>query len=217
MEQGTRKIMINNAGAMSSTHLRDEMRLLVRRMQWAGLLGLLLLFCLPCLAAGQQPAKVNPRKVEAAFLRNFTKYVTWPDHAFPDDHSPWHICILGSDPFGKILEETFEGRTEQNRPFEIFRADSLADLPSCHIVFVAYKISANRRAALADLQNRTVLTVGDAANFLQEGGIIRFDVTDHVEISVNLNRARSVSLTIQTKMLEVSHEVVTNGIVRRRR
>ena len=194
-----------------------EMRLRVRRLQWAGLLGLVLLFCLPCPAAGQESAIANPRKVEAAFLRNFTKYVTWPAHAFPDDRSPWHICVLGSDPFGRNLEETFEGRIAQDRPVEIFRADTLAELPPCQIVFVAYKISANRRAALAELQSRPVLTVGDAAEFLQEGGIIRFDVSDHVEISVNLDRARSVFLTIQTKMLEVSREVVTNGVVRRRR
>ena len=202
---------------MSSTHLREEMRPRDRRLQWACLFGLLLLFCLPCLAAGQEFAKANPRKVEAAFLLNFTKYVTWPDHAFADDNSPWNICVLGSDPFGKNLEETFEGRTERDRPFEIFRADTLAELPPCQIVFVAYKIGANRRAALAELQSQPVLTVGDAADFLQEGGIIRFDVSDHVEISVNLARARSVFLTIQTKMLEVSHEIVTNGVVRRRR
>jgi hypothetical protein len=193
------------------------MRHRARCLQWAGLFGLLFLFCLPCLAAGQESAKANPRKVEAAFLRNFTKYVTWPDHAFIDDHSPWRICVLGSDPFGRNLEETFEGRTERDRPFEIIRADTLAALPPCQIVFVAYTIGANRRATLAELQGRPVLTVGDAAEFLQEGGIIRFDVSDHVEISVNLDQARSVFLTIQTKMLEVSHEVITNGVVRRRR
>jgi YfiR/HmsC-like len=209
--------MLNTAGARIRARLRKKVRLHAQRLLWVGLFGLLLLFCLPCPAAGQEFAKVSPRKVEAAFLRNFTHYVTWPSHAFANDHSPWHVCILGSDPFGETLEQTFEGRTEQGRSFEIFRAETPAELPRCQIVFVAYKISTNRRAALTELQNRPVLTVGDAAGFLQEGGIIRFDVTDHVEISVNLDQARSASLTIQTKMLEVSHEVVRNGDVWRRK
>jgi hypothetical protein len=209
--------MMNNAGAMSSTRLRGKILLRTRHLQWAGLLGLMFFFCLPCLAAGQEYAKVDPRNVEAAFLRNFTHYVTWPAHTFTDNHSPWRICILGSDPFGEVLEKTFEGRTEQDRPFEIFRADTLAELPPCQIVFVTYKISANRRAALAELQRPPVLTVGDAAEFLQEGGIICFDISDHVEISVNLDRASSASLTIQTKMLEVSHKVVKNGVEQRRK
>jgi len=159
----------------------------------------------------------DPIKVKAAFLRNFAHYVTWPTNAFADDRSPWSIGILGSDPFGEVLEKTFKSRTEQGRPFEIFRADTLDKLPSCQIVFVAYKDSAKRRTALTQLKNRPVLTVGDAPEFLQEGGIIRFQVGDRVEMSINLDQARSVSLKIQTKMLEVSHEVLENGAVHKRR
>ena len=150
-------------------------------------------------------------------MRNFARYVTWPANAFADDRSPWNICILGSDPFGEVLEKTFTGRTEQGRTFEIFRADSLAELPPCQIVFVAYQDAARRRAALTGLKNRPVLTVANASGFLREGGIIRFQVKDHVELSINLDQARSVSLQIQTKMLEVTHEVVENGVGQRRR
>jgi hypothetical protein len=82
---------------------------------------------------------------------------------------------------------------------------------------VAYQDAARRRAALNGLKNRPVLTVGRAPGFLREGGIIRFQVSDYVEMSVNLDQARSASLKIQTKMLEVTHEVVENGVVRRRR
>ena len=215
------EIMMNNAGATDSARLRGEMRLLPRRPPWAGcwagLIGLLFIFCLPRFAAGQEFVKANPSNVEAAFLRNFARYVTWPAHAFADESSPWNICILGSDPFGEVLEKTFKGRTEQGRPFEIFRADTLNELPECQIVFVAYKDAARRRAALTGLKNRPVLTVADAPGFLREGGIIRFQVGDYVEMSINLDQARSVSLKIQTKMLEVTREVVENGAVRRRR
>jgi hypothetical protein len=180
-------------------------------------MGLLFLLQLPGSAAGQELETGNPNKVEAAFLRNFARYVTWPADAFADNRSPWRICILGSDPFGEVLEKTFKGRTEQGRPFEIFRAETLDELPPCQIIFVAYKDAAKRRAALAGLKNRPVLTVGDAPGFLREGGIIRFQVSDRVEMGVNLDQARSVSLKIQTKMLEVTHEVVENGTLRRRR
>ena len=67
------------------------------------------------------------------------------------------------------------------------------------------------------VENRPVLTVADAPGFLREGGIIRFQVGDYVEMSVNLDQARSASLKIQTKMLEVTREVVENGVGQRRR
>ena len=191
----------------------------IRRMPRTGwracVCALLFLFCLPGVVLAQKTARTNPGTVKAAFLRNFARYVTWPGQVFPSDRSPWRICILGSDPFGDVLEKTFEGRSEQGRPFEIFRAETLGELPSCQIVFVAYQDAARRRAALAQLAKRPVLTVGDAPSFLREGGIIRFQVSDRVEMSVNLDQARSASLKIQTKMLEVSREVVESGVTRR--
>ncbi|MFZ2407088.1 MAG: YfiR family protein [Methylobacter sp.] len=182
-------------------------------IRWAAVLLLMLYW--PSLSAGQELAAENPNKVEAAFLRNFARYVTWPPGVFADDRSFWRICILGNDPFGDVLDNTLAGRAEQGRSFEMVRADTLNELPNCQIVFVAYQDAAKRRAALAALKNLPVLTVSDAPEFLQEGGIIQFHVGDRVEMSINLDQSRSASLTIQTKMLEVSREIVENGEVRK--
>lgn len=172
---------------------------------------------IPCFAAEEDNLRANAARVQAAFLRNFAHYVTWPEQAFASDHAPWRVCILGGDPFGNTLDETFRGRTEQGRPFEIVRAETAADIAGCQIVYVAYRTSASRRAALAELDDRPVLTVGDAPDFLQEGGMIRFQVSDHVEFGVNLDRTRSASLKMQTRMLEVAREVVENGVARSRK
>ncbi len=169
------------------------------------------------LVAGDTPVVDNPNKIKAAFLRNFAHYVGWPSTAFADGNEPWHVGILGPDPFGEILETTFKGRTEQGRAFKVFRAELPDELPLCQIVFLAYKDEAKRRAALAELKGKPVLTVGDAAGFLQEGGIILFQVDDRVTISVNLDQARSSSLAIPSKILEVSSKIVENGVVRSRR
>lgn len=180
--------------------------------QWVT--GVLLMLHLPVLAIGQEPVTVSPNKVKAAFLRNFTHYVSWPAAAFADDRARWRICVLGNDPFGDVLDQTLSGRVEQGRAFQTLRAATLNDMPNCQIVFIAYKDAAKRRAVLAELKKSPVLTVSDAPEFLQEGGIIQLQTTDRVEMSINLDQARSASLVIQTKMLEVSREVVENGVVK---
>lgn len=179
------------------------------------ILALLLVPALPQLAASQEVVTASPNKVKAAFLRNFTHYVSWPSDVFANDRSPWRICVLGNDPFGDVLDKTLMGRAEQGRAFEVLRADSLNELPRCQIVFVAHKDAAKRRAALAELKKSPVLTVSDVPEFLQEGGIIQFQVGDRVEMSINLDQSRAASLKIQTKMLEVSREVVENGVVKK--
>ncbi|GEM_PF-461908 len=203
--------------ASAPLSIRQQIGPLLRRYAPAMLLVLFYLYCLASPAIGQEFAKADPIRIEAAILRNFARYVTWPHHAFKDTHLAWRICILGDDPFGQVLEKTFEGRTEQGRSFQVFRAETLEELPPCQIVFIAYQDAAKRRAVLELLKKQPVLTVSAAPDFLQEGGIIRFKVTDRVEMSVNLDQARSSSLKIQTKMLEVSREVLENGIVRRLR
>ncbi|MGD8913193.1 MAG: YfiR family protein [Candidatus Thiodiazotropha sp.] len=185
--------------------------------QLSGLFSLLLLVSLASSAASEELRTTNPWRVEAAFLRNFAHYVTWPESAFSDDRSPWRICILGNDPFGELLENILKGRTEKGRSFTVHRSDKPSDLHHCQIVYMAYKVSMSRRAALAELKNLPVLTVSNAPGFLEEGGIIRFDVRDYVEMSINLDHAHAASLSVPTKMLEVSRKVIVDGKVRKTR
>lgn len=177
-------------------------------------LALLLLVLLCGKAAGQEQLQ-DPYRIEAAFLRNFAHYVSWPDSAFRNREAPWCVAVLGQDPFGAVLEATLKGRTEQGRSFEIFRAERTDELPPCQIVFIAYKDAAKRHAVLAALKGKPVLTVGDAPGFLREGGVIRFQVSDRVRMGINLDQARAVSLTIQTRMLEVASEIVENDSERK--
>src|ERR1019366_5149042 len=168
-------------------------------------------------AVSAQPAEANASEIEAAMLRNFARYVTWPPGAFQSDHSPWRLCVLGPDPFGALLERTVGDRSEQGRSFSVVRASDPAALTACHIVFIAATETRKRRAALAAWKGLPILTVSDAPDFLQEGGAIRLDVGDRVELSVNLDQARSLALKVQTKLLEVAREVLDNGSLRRRR
>jgi hypothetical protein len=167
-------------------------------------------------ATAQDRAVERPR-VEAAFLRNFARYVGWPARAFAGEQAPWSVCVLGDNPFDGALEATFQGRIEQGRAFEVLRAPSLERLPACQIVFVNLPQASERRAALHELKKRPVLTVGHAADFLDDGGIIRLTAGERIEMSINLDQARAAALTIPSKMLEVSHEVVDNGVLRRLR
>ncbi len=187
------------------------------RLTGYNLLVLFWVMLIPVPGAAREFATANPYKVEAAFLRHFAHYVTWPSGVFGDVNSPWRIGVLGQDPFGDLLENTFRGRTEQGRSFAVYRADTLDQLPACQIVFVAYDDPVRCRAALNQLRDQPVLTVGEGPDFLQDGGIIRFQVRDQVNMSINLDQARRVSLAIQTKMLEVASEVIVDGIATRAR
>lgn len=162
-------------------------------------------------------AATSAARLEAAFLRNFVHYLTWPANAFADDRTPWRICILGDDAFADIVDETLRDRREQGRSFQLVRAEASGGLRSCHVAYIAYRDAEVRRKLLAEVTGRPVLTVGDAPTFLEEGGMIRFHVADHVNFGVNLDQAERATLKVPAKVLEVAQEVSEHGSLRKRR
>jgi len=171
-------------------------------------------------APGGAMAQARPTeqrsKVEAAFLRNFARYVTWPALAFANERAPWVVCIVG-DHVDDVVDKTLQGRTEHGRGFEVVRMRMSDRLTGCHMVYVAYDDSARRRAVLDEVRSKPVLTVGDAPEFLDEGGIIRLLAGERIEMGINLDQARASSLAIPAKMLEVARDVLENGSTRRLR
>ena len=162
-------------------------------------------------------AATSATRLEAAFLRNFVHYLTWPASAFTDDRAPWRVCILGDDGFAEIVAETLRDRMEQGRSFVVVRGESPDGLRSCHVAFIAHREPDIRRRLLAEAAGRPILTVGDAPSFLEEGGVIRFQVAEHVNFGVNLDQAERSALKVPAKVLEVAQEVSEHGTIRRRR
>ena len=187
------------------------------RVLWAAIAFALLFADAGGVALAQAQEAGKRSAVEAAFLRNFARYVTWPPASFASERTPWSVCILGDDHFDDALEKTFQGRTEQGRPFEVLRTPAHDALAGCQIVYINYASSAKRRAILNELRNRPILTVGNAPQFLDEGGIIRLLAVERIEMGINLDQARAVSLAIPAKMLEVSRDVLENGTMRKLR
>lgn len=185
---------------------------LYRVIRW-----LLLVLVMVGAARADVPPATSATRLEAAFLRNFVHYLSWPATAFADDKTPWRICILGDDAFADVVAETLRDRAEQGRSFVVVRGETPEGLRSCHVAFIAHREAEVRRRLLATAAGRPVLTVGDAPSFLEEGGVIRFHIAEHVNFGVNLDQAERSTLKVPTKVLEVAQEVSEHGTVRRRR
>ena len=178
-----------------------------------GLVCALLLLALA--AVGADVHSGNPYEIMAGYLRALPAYVQWPTNTFATPEQPWHIGILGADPFGEVLETTLHDRKAAGRAFEICRAFELKELPPCEIIFITLKNVTELEKIFDELGSRPVLTVGEHEDFLARGGIIQLQRSDTVKIFINLDRARAAHLKIPTRMLDVASEVVENGVRRK--
>ena len=64
-----------------------------------------------------QPASES--QVKAVYLLNFARFTTWPAGTSGPD--VFAVCVLGSDPFGPILDTTLAGETVDGKPTVVRR------------------------------------------------------------------------------------------------
>ncbi|HET8622602.1 MAG TPA: YfiR family protein [Gemmatimonadales bacterium] len=146
-------------------------------------------------------------RVKAAYLLNFARYVQWPPSAFADPDSPINVCVLGRDPFGRVLEETFEGRHVNTRPFRVLRpVRPAAEL--CHVAFVGESTAAVREAWLGVLRDEATLTVGEGSDFARQGGMIGFvPIEETVRFEINVEAVEAGGLQISSRVLALATRI----------
>ncbi len=147
--------------------------------------------------------------MKAAYLLNFTRYVEWTE--FGDDNA-LTICVLGSDPFGRILDATLAGRTAQGRPLEVRRVQTAAQAGGCEVVFVSRETWTRNPNTLKALQNAGSLTVGESEQFARAGGVIGFVILDEtVRFVVNDEARDRAGLRISSRMLSLAAAIYKRG------
>ena len=142
-------------------------------------------------------------RVKAAFLYNFSRFVTWPDHAKRDE-GKFNLCVLGENPFGNLLD-SIAGKPVQNSSLEIKRLDRVSQVSACQIVFVSKSDAGVLDHMINVLKDKPALTVSDAAGFAENGGIIEFKlVNNKVHFNINIDAADRAGLKISSKLLSLA-------------
>jgi YfiR/HmsC-like len=141
-------------------------------------------------------------RIKAAFLYNFTSFVTWPEDKA--GVAGFTLCVLGDDPFGNLLDK-LAGKSVKGTQLTVRRLQNLALLDQCNLVFISEIANGETGDALALLQGLPVLTVSDTRGFTELGGIIEFRIiANKVRFDINLKAAESAGLSISSKLLSLA-------------
>jgi hypothetical protein len=141
--------------------------------------------------------------IKAAYLHNFSSYVQWPAGAFPTSDAPLVIGVLGTDPFGEVLNEIARTKKVGGRPIVVKQFASMAAYAPCHVLFVASSTSPQEQAAaIRKAHGSPVLLVGENPGFAEQGGAIDFFIEQNkVRFEINLDVAKRQQLKISSKLL----------------
>jgi hypothetical protein len=190
---------------MSTAPVR--LRLLPARTGPALLLGLAMLATWAAVPPAQAERPRDEYEVKAAFLYSFAHFVTWPDAIAARDTIV--IGIVGTDPFGRVIDRLFAGKAPAGRPIVIRRFSSFDDVSDCQILFVGATGKKPLAGGLKKLRSKPVLTVGEQEDFATAGGIIRLKtVGDRVRFDINVVAADSAHLKLSSSLLRVADSVL---------
>jgi hypothetical protein len=150
-------------------------------------------------------------RIKAAFLLNFTKYITWPDASFGSDGDPIKVCLLGDSPFGAALD-SIKGKEVNGRPIELVHAPTPDKLPACHVIFFGNNMDMEDVDPSLQLHEQPILTVGEKKGFASRGGMINFIVVENkVRFEINPGAVEAASLKISSQLLKLAVIVQTDG------
>jgi hypothetical protein len=146
--------------------------------------------------------------IKAGFIYNFAKFVEWPSAAFSQPDSPIVIGVIGTDPFGSVLDHIVEDKKIGPRGFVVKRykgGKDLKDLKDCKILFVSASEKAHVDEILQSVKGLPILTVGETSGFAERGGVIRFTLEDNrVRFEVNVEAAHQADLNISSRLLTLA-------------
>lgn len=170
------------------------------RQAWAWL-ALLGFGVLPLHAEDSAPEAA----LKAAFIYNFTKFVSWPA---PAEQAGFHLCTVGQAAVIEALQG-FEGRLVADKPIHVLRNPARERLRDCQLLYVPESWQPNLQASLLqEVQGAAILTVGDGARFIDNGGMIMLlREGGRLRFEINLGLAQAQGFKVAAPLLRLARRV----------
>ncbi len=147
-------------------------------------------------------------QVKGAFLFNFARYVTWS--ASPaDSGTDLPICVAGDASVTETVSNVIGGKTLDGRRVSVHQTRGLADAGHCRVLFVTRTADLGDSAVATSMTRAGLLTVGEDADFLTRGGVVRFtEDAGKIRFEVNQVAARSAGLKFSANLLRLAKRVI---------
>ena len=167
---------------------------------------------IPLCSGALKPARAQTTadeyQVKAAFLYHFAQFVEWPGNILNAKDISLNLCIFDGDSHLQELRNSIEGKLIGSRVFHVRQISQAQEIQGCHILFLSRDEARRQSTTLRNLRGLPILTVGETASFLTDGGMIRFHLKDNkIRFDINLGAADLSHLKISSRLLLLATSV----------
>jgi hypothetical protein len=162
----------------------------------------------PCASAEPAPpatARVTSKsQLMAAYLFNFTRFVEWPAGAAGDSSRAITIGVVADDSLYATLA-SIEGKQSNGRTLHVQRFAGPQVTQPCDVLFIGGAPQDWMKPLLAGLAGLPVLTVGEAEEFTESGGVLGFFFQDNkLRFEIDVENAERAKLGISSQLLRLA-------------
>lgn len=140
-------------------------------------------------------------RLKAAFVFNFLKFTDWPNEAAT---APLTLCVSNADSKLEAAFNALNGLNVNGHALRVVFILAVANPQNCHVLYVK---QGGVPIALKPLANTlpSLLTVGDAEDFIEEGGVIGMvEREGRLQFDINLELVRRSNYRISSQLLKLA-------------
>jgi len=162
-----------------------------------------LLLC-PRYASAQAPTEAQ---IKAAYVLNFAKFTDWPAKAPVAADGSLYVCVIGNrETVAGFV--SIEGKAVQTREVRVRSNPQLAELSSCHVLYIDASERASVPGAFKAATNRPILTVSDVLGFVDAGGMLGLVMVDgRIRFDANREASQAAGLRLRAQLLALARTV----------
>ncbi|MBL4656202.1 MAG: YfiR family protein [Bacteroidia bacterium] len=148
-----------------------------------------------------RPQVVDEYDLKAAYLYNFTNYITWNDM---DTSKKFIIGVIGDSPIIEPLLDIVNERSYYNKEIVIKKYNKYNEIGYCHILFIPESEKEKQEYILQGIQNKNMLTIAETRGAATNGVCINFFLKDNkLRFEINLEAVYKSKLKISSQLLKL--------------
>tara|TARA_R110002012_G_scaffold29929_1_gene91601 strand:+ start:971 stop:1531 length:561 start_codon:yes stop_codon:yes gene_type:complete len=164
--------------------------------KWFFLCAILLSYILVSQRVLAQEELSKERKLKAAYLLNFTKYMSWPTDS--GAHNDFKLCIQSDQSFFEFMQALVARRNQGNNKMHIV-IGHVQEEPLCHMAYFQSSVEQPLD------QIRRAVTVLESMDVKQANSAIRFYTQEQrVRFEFDLAQLAKVDVIVSSELLKLA-------------
>jgi len=143
--------------------------------------------------------------IKAAFIYNFTKYLSWAEQDYP----VFTIGVIGNSAIIPPLQEIAQQRRVEQKEIIIKQYQDAAHIDQCDILFIPESGKNQLTEITARLQGKNTLLISEINGALADGVMINFlNIEETIKFEINLKAMNEMNFHPSSQLLKVAVRVI---------